>query len=436
MEIPERVQKLTRKSAPALIENFGPLQGIRVLSTGSLVAGPHGPALMADMGAEVIHVENPGLGDPLRMGLPHIKGNGKRISAHWADNGRNRLAMELDMRINKNPKAREVFLGLIKVCDIWVENMVWLEKRYGITDELILQTNPKIVIVHSSGYGKPEFGGEPNKCWRAAYDIVGQAYGGFTHLTGSPDAPPTRLEPYTADFVTGTFVALGALMGYINARKTGKGQVVDVSQFESIARIMADLFPAYLNTGHVYNRSGNKHDAFQPYDLFETSDGYAAVGAFSVGVYNRFIQAMAEATGINPADNPAEECTLSTDNINSPKGLDLDKKLRDWMKAHTKTEASALFDKYQVPCGPVYTAKDAAEDEHWIGRGDFVECIDQTTQQKVKIFGITPKALDNPGKIWRGAPAQGQDTDDILNKLLNFTPEEIAQLRAEKVVCK
>ena len=435
MEIPERVKELEKKPAPILSERFGPLQGVRVLCTGSIVAGPHGAALMADLGAEMIFVENPGMGDLLRRGLPHIKAeDGRSISAGWVDSARNRLSMELDMRIHKNPRSREVFLSLIKASDIWIENMVWLEQRYGITDELVLKTNPRIVIVHESGYGKPEFGGEPNKCWRAAYDIVGQAYGGFTHLAGDPDGPPTRLEPYSADYITATFVALGALMGYINAQEKGEGQVVDVAQFESVARIMADVFPTYLNTGHVPGRSGNKRDWFQPSDIFQTSDGYAAIGAFSVGVFNRFLQAMAEATGINPADYPAEECTLSKENINSPKGLALDKLLRDWVRSHTKAEASALFDKYQVPCGPVYTAKDAAEDPHWIGRGDFVECVDQTIQKKVKIFGITPKASETPGKVWRGAPALGQDSEDILTRILDYTPSEVQQLRQAKAI--
>jgi len=161
VEIPEKVKRLEKRPAPILIDRFGPLQGIRVLSTSSLVAAPFGGSMMADFGAEVIHVENPGFGDPIRGMPPFITGNGGKVSPIWADNGRNRLSMELDLRINKKPLSKEVFLGLIKASDVWIENLVWLEQRYGITDELVREVNPQISIVHESGYGKPEFGGTP-----------------------------------------------------------------------------------------------------------------------------------------------------------------------------------------------------------------------------------------------------------------------------------
>jgi len=437
MEIPERVKKLQKKPAPILSAKFGPLQGIRVLCTGSIAAGPHGAQMLADLGAEMIFVENPGVGDLIRRALPQIKlEDGRRASAGWADSGRNRLSMELDLRIHKNPHAREVFLSLIKASDIWIENLVWLEQRYGITDELILNTNPSIVIVHESGCGKPEFGGESPKWWHAAYDIIGQSYGGFTNLTGEPDAPPTRLEPYTADYITANFVSLGALMGYIAVQRTGKGQVIDVAQFESIARVMAGLYPDYLNTGNIPERSGNKADSIQPYGIFPAADGYVAIGACTIEDYRRFLQAMTEATGINPTDYPVEECSFSREKVNSPRGAALDKLLQNWVKNHTKAEVNVLFRKHHVACSPVNSIKEVAEDPHWIERGNFVECIEQTTQKKVKVFAPIPKASKTPGKVWRGAPTLGQDTDRILSGILDFTPAEITQLRTEKVVCR
>ncbi len=438
MEIPERVEKLEKSPTPALTEAFGPLQGIRILCTGSLVAVPHGATIMADLGAEVIHIENPGTGDPSRISFPRIHSNdGKtEISSGWANNARNQLSMELDMRINKNPLSREVFLGLIKSCDIWIENMVWLEKRYGITDNIVLKTNPRMVIVHESGYGKPEFGGQSNKCWRAAYDIIGQAYGGLSYITGEPDGPPTRVEPYSADYITAIFVALGALMGYIHSRKTGRGQVVDVAQFEAVARILGGVFPDYLNSGHITGRSGNKSNSLQPYGLFQTKDGYIALGAFDNTILPRFLQALAEATGINIADYPTEKHNLPTKNIHSPQGLTLDKLLEGWVSSHTTAKVCTLFNKYQIPCSPVYNSADAAQDYHWKARENFMQCIDQTTQRKINIFGITPKISETPGKIWRGAPAQGQDTDNILNKILGYSAAEIQYLRDEKIVCR
>ena len=139
MEIPERVKKMKRKPAPLLIPEFGPLRGIRVLSTGSIIAGPFIGTLLADLGAEVIHIERPGFGDTYRTLGPFITRNGKKVSAPWANEATNRLSMELDLRLNQKPASREVFYGLIKQSDFWIENLVWLEQRYGITDEEVLE---------------------------------------------------------------------------------------------------------------------------------------------------------------------------------------------------------------------------------------------------------------------------------------------------------
>ena len=436
MEIPERVKKLERKPAPVLAEKFGPLQGMRVLSTSSLVAVPFAASMFADFGAEVIHVENPGAGDPMRAGSPALEKNGKKVSYIWVDNGRNRLSMELDLRINKNNWSKEIFLGLIKVSDVWIENLVWLEQRYGITDALVREVNPHISIIHESGYGKPEFGGNPDICWRASYDLIGQAYGGWNHLVGDPKGPPTRIPVGAVDYITALMVCFSGMAGYIDAQNRNKGQVYDIAQFETTARIMGDNFASYLNLGIINKRQGNKSLAAQPYGIFKASDGYMALGAYGYSVFGRFMKALQEVTGLNPEDYPMDEVAAGEESINSPRGKELDRITTEWIASHTRKEVDALFEKYEVPCAPVYTSKDAAQDEHWIKRDDFIEYVDQTTEQKVKSFGIAPKMSATPGKVWRGAPRLGQDTDDILAKLLGYTAKEIAQIRQEKIVCR
>ena len=434
MEIPERVKRLERKPAPILTPKFGPLQGMRVVQTVSLIAGPFAGTMMADFGAEVIHVENPGTGDSWRLMPPLIPGT--KLSCAWAQEGRNRLSMELDLRINKNPLSKEVFLSLIKVSDIWIENLVWLEQRYGITDELVHEVNPQITIVHESGYGKPESGGDPDRCWKASYDLIGQSYGGWCHLTGEPDAPPTRISPASTDYLAAYSVCMGSLMGYINTLETGEGQAIDASQFEAAARILGDNFSRYLNLNEVPTRTGNKSLLYQPNNIFKTTDGYLAVAVSEHNQFQRFLQAMAEVIGLNPDDYPWPEVNGSEEAINSPRGRELDRITTDWISHHTRKEADDLFARYDVPSTPVYSAEDAAKDPHWLQRGDFVECIDQTIQKKVKIFGVASKFSQTPGRVWRGAPAVGQDTENILTKILDYTPEEINQLRAERVICK
>ncbi|MCD6359066.1 MAG: CoA transferase [Dehalococcoidia bacterium] len=435
MEIPQRVKKLEKKPAPTLVPGFGPLKGVRVLQTASMIAAPHAGTMMADFGAEVIHVEAPGVGDKMRTVGPFISRNGKKVSTLWADNARNRLSMELDLHIDKKPLSKEVFLALIKSCDIWIEGLPMGEHEYGITDELVSTVNPKITITHESGFGNPEFGGTPAMRHKPSSDLIAQAYSGWSYLTGEPDGPPTRIAPNSADYITALTASVAALTGYIHSRSTGAGQASDVAQFEAVARTLGDTVPCYFNVNHhISKRVGNKARAFQPYDLFQTSDGRVAVGGVGPGVFGKFLNAMKEATGLNPDDYPWSEVANSPEQLDSPKGVKLDQILREWLVNHTKKEATALFEKYDVPVGPASTAQDACEDEHWIDRNNFVECTDQTLQEKIKIFGIVPKMQETPGKVWRGAPSLGQDTTDILTRILDYTTEEIKQLREEKII--
>ncbi len=437
MDISERVRKLERKPAPAIIPRFGPLQGIRILQTAQIVAGPHIGTLCADFGAEVIHVENPGFGDIVRSVGPFIRNGDAQVSTTWADNGRNRLDMELDLHINEKPKAREIFLGLIKSSDIWVENMIWLEQRYGISDKLIREVNPKIVIVHVNTYGRPEFGGREDMWWQAGFDLMGQAYGGWSHLVGNSDGPPTLIVPFSADYITALTGCFGALMGYIHAQKTGKGIMVDASQFESVARILCENFCSYLNLHHVNGRgNATRSGANQPYGIFKATDGWIAMGSVGAAMWKKLMRALQDAVGINPDEYPIDEVGSSPEAINSPKGRELDRIITDWIGKHSSEEVEKLLLKYGVPCTKVYTSKDACEDRHWIDRDDFVECTDQSIKKDIKIFGVVPKITDVPGKIWRGAPALGQDTDMILKEILGYTTEEVEVLRGEKIICR
>ncbi len=435
MKIPERVRNLEKKPAPILTESFGPLQGIRVLSTGNLIAAPFAGSMFADFGAEVIHIENPGVGDPLRQMPPFIEKDGEKVSAVWLDNGRNRLSMELDLRININPLSQEVFLNLIKVCDIWIDNLAFPDQLSDITDKFIHEVNPQITIVHESGYGNPDFGGIPKVCLQPSSDLTGQAYGGWSYLVGDPEGPPTRIPAGVVDYITALNVFFSGLVGYIDTQRRQKGQVFDCAQYEVIARILGENFSNYFNLGIINKRQGNKSAVTQPYNFFKASDGYIALGAYGFSVYGRYLKAMAEATGLNPADYPMDEAANGSEALNSPKGKNLDRITEEWIARHTREEVASLFEKYEVPCGPVYNAEDASADPHWLERDDFITFMDEELQKEVKSFGFAPKFSLNPGRVWRGAPRLGQDTNDILLKILGYTPEEVQMLWKEKIVC-
>lgn len=412
-----------------IIPDFGPLKGVRVLSLGSIVAMPHAANMMADFGAEVINIERPKVGDSYRVLAPFIEHEGKKVSTSWAQDARNRLSMTLDANLNI-PENREIFLGLIKQVDIFMENMVWLDK-FGINDQLLLETNPRLIIVHVSGYGRPEFGGDPAVCNRASYDMIGQAYSSFMNLNGDTDRPPMLTKPWTNDYISALTAAFGALSAYISAKETGKGQVVDVAQFEAMARILSDTLVSYTEAGVLRERAGTNATAFQPYGLFKSKDDrYVAIGAFGPAVYKRFVKAI----GLDVEYYNFKDCASSANAVSSEKGQDLSNKSIQWCLERTSDEIVEHLNQFKIGCARVNTAEDVVNDPHWLDREDFVEYEDQTIKKNIKAFGIVPKLSDTPGQVWRGAPAVGQDNEEILSKILGYSDEKINELVEKGII--
>jgi crotonobetainyl-CoA:carnitine CoA-transferase CaiB-like acyl-CoA transferase len=414
-----------------LIPEFGPFAGMRILSSGSLVAMPHAAAMLADFGAEVIHLERPGIGDTWRMLPPHAQKGEAVIGTSWMQDARNRLSMSLEVDL-KIPEVKEVFMDLIRESDVFMENMVWLDK-FGIQDDELLAVNPKLVVAHLSGYGNPRFGGIPEVCDRASYDMIGQAFSGFMHLNGEAEpAMPSLAKPWTSDYISALHLLFGVMAGYHHAQKTGQGQVVDVAQYEANARIMADTFVSYTAAGILRTRGGaSKSLAFQPYGVYaDKNRDWVAIGTFGPAVYARFIKAV----GWDIEYFNHKEAAGTPQALKSPKGQELDAKITAWAAEHTVEEIVEQLSKFKVPCSRVNTAKTAVEDPHWASRENFVTYEDQTLKQEIKAFGIVPKLSETPGKVWRGAPALGQDTYDILTKILNYSPEKIQALQDKKLI--
>lgn len=424
------IEEMQRVPAPALIPKFGPLEGMRVLSTGSIVAMPHAANMLADFGAEVIHVERPkGGGDTYRTLAPFIKSGDKTVSSSWAQDARNRLSLSLEVNL-KIPEVKEIFLGLIKNSDVWLENLVWIEKL-GINDEMCFAVNPKLIIVHVSGYGRPQFGGIPEICDRGSYDMIGQAASGWMSLMGFPEPdPPSLAKPWSNDYISAMFAVFGALIAYVHAQKTGQGQVIDVAQYEANARVLCDTFVSYLEGGILRQRVGNKSPAFQPYDVFRAKDRWVAIGAFGPNVYNRFIEAL----GLDVEHYTWKECASSVEAVSSAKGQELDRISREWVGARTALEVEEHMAKFKVPCSVVNDASDLATNPHWLAREDFIEYEDQTLGRKIKALGVVPKLSKTPGIVWRGAPVLGQDTEAILTKILGYSKTELDAFREKGII--
>ena len=412
--------------APSLLpEQFGPLQGVRILSTGSLIAQPYAAALAAEMGAEVIQVERPGEGDAawrhLGMQLPTKDGTGQ-VATTWIQERRNELYTTLDF---STPEGKDVFLRLIKACDIWMESSKpGSYTKWGLTDEVVLQTNPQIVIAHVSGYGQT---GHEEYLGRASYDMIGQAFGGLMYQTGFPDPePPVRANPWTADYITALFCLWSSLSGYIYAQRTGKGQVLDISQFESIHRLLSGTMVEYFANGFVRGRSGNKATAFQPYDAFQASDGWVVIGAVGLAVFSRVCQAI----GLDPED---EKWQNASSDVNSIEGIEFDALLRGWVAERSVAEVVESLNAVQVACCPIMNSKDMAEDPHYRARKLHVEWEDGQVG-KVKGTGVTPLFSKTPGKIWRGSVPVGHDNEAVYTKLAGLSAEQVAQLKEKGVI--
>lgn len=440
----ERWQKIERVPAPAIVPAYGGLTGMRVLMTGSVVAAPYAASIMAEHGAEVIHVERPRIGDAFRGQAPVItNGSGgdhpfvlagpevpadQKVSTGWIQEGRNKLSLTLELNLNI-PESRDIFLSLIKNCDVWLENMVWTEKL-GITEAMLFEVNPKLIIAHISGFGRPQFGGVPEECDRPSYDAIGQAEGGWMHLNGYPDRPPSLGAMFVNDYVSAMFCVSGILVAYVNALQTGLGQAVDVSQSECMSKCLGDTFVNYFSLGMVKGRAGNKIPIFQPANLFKTKDGYLFIGAYGPAVYNRALKAM----GIDPTIYTHDAAGGSREAINSELGLEVNRLIEVWMAERTSDEAANHLKSLKVPCGIPRTAEDLANSEHYKSRGNWIQYEDQTLGQTVTGFGFAPKMSRTKQQVWRGGPRLGQDTETILKKIVGYSDAEIAALKGKGII--
>jgi len=239
-----------------ITDPFGPLQGVRIVSTGTLIAQPFAAELAAEMGAEVIQIERPGVGDvgwrTLGIRLESTDGSAP-VATNWIQERRNVFCTTLDL---SQTRGREIFLKLIPTCDIWMESSKpGSYAKWGLSDDELWEINPKLVITHVSGYGQQ---GHPDYVARGSYDVVGQAFGGMMYQTGYPENPPTRSAPFTADYITALFALWSSLAGLRYATTYGRGQAIDVAQYEAIHRTLGGTMVEYFQQGLIRERSGNK----------------------------------------------------------------------------------------------------------------------------------------------------------------------------------
>ena len=414
-----------QSDTPSLLPHqFGPLQGVRIISSGTIIAQPFAAAMAAEMGAEVIQIERTGAGDAVWRNLEFpIQGdNGATVAAGWVQMRRNSFHVTLDL---STPRGKEMFLKLISQADIWMESSIpGTYSEWGLDDETVLKVNPRLVITHVSGFGQY---GHPDYLNRASYDFIGQAFGGLMNLTGFPDPdPPVRAAPWTGDFITALFCLWSSLAGYIHAQHTGKGQAIDLAQYEAVHHILAGTMVAYYELGLNRERTGNAAGLVQPYDSFLASDGWVVIAAVGV-TFDRVCRLL----GLDPTEDKWRTAYTETQ---SPEGIEFDAILRGWVADRTVQEVVETMNAAQIGCCSIMTPKDMAQDPHYEQRNVHVEWEDVQLGKKVTGAGITPKFSLTPGEIWRGSVALGYDNELVYGRWLGLSSADLAQLKEEGVI--
>ena len=423
-KIPDWVRRLERPPTPCIAPTFGPLQDIRVVGTGCLVAQPYIGTKLAEFGAEVIHVERPG-GDVFRFTAPQLTRGPRPHGCDEAEVTKNKLSLGLDL---KQARGIELLMALWKISDVWMESsMPGTLDRSGITSELALAANPSLVIVRVSSYG--QYGSE-DYLGRPGYDAIAQAYGGMMNLTGDPAGPPQRAKTYTGDYITALTGWASTMMALWEVKKSGRGQVVDLAQYEAVAQTNGNTLPLFTGEGGLYGHTGNRPPGFQPYDTFKCSDGWVYIGALGGAIYDRVPTFL----GLDPVEYSYDECSKDAAAVDSEKGRELDRRLREYCAARTSLGVETELNAAKIACARVYNVRDQYHDAHYAAREMTVPVLDRQSGVPIRVYGVVPKMSLTPGRIWRGAPSIGDDTTDILATMLGLSETEIDALYAEQIV--
>jgi formyl-CoA transferase/succinyl-CoA--D-citramalate CoA-transferase len=385
---------------------------VRVLELGSFIAGPFAGQLLGDYGADVIKVEAPGDGDPMRRWGVTLDGD----SLWWPAIGRNKRSVTLDLR---HERARELVLGLAAHCDVVLENFrPGVLERWGLDYPALSGVNPQIVVVHISGFGQtgPLAG-------QAGFGSVGEAMGGIRHTTGSPDRPPSRAGISLGDALASVFGVVGTLSALLAARERGTGQEVDVAIYEAVAALMESTMADYELGGVVRSRSGSVLPGVAPSNVYPTDDGAEVVVAANAdGVFVRLCKAM---------DRPelATDERFATHDARGTNIAELDELVGAWTAMLSCDEVLAVLDEHGVPAGRIFAAPDMLRDPQYLAR-EMVQRVTSAQGWEVPMTGVVPRFSVTPGSIRHAGPRLGEHTDEVLADLLGLDAAELAELHA------
>ncbi len=376
-----------------------PLSGIRVLEMGQLIAGPFAARMLGEFGAEVIKIEPPGRGDPLRSWRLLHEGT----SVWWQVQSRNKQSVTLDLR---DPEIQAVVRRLVAEVDVVVENFKpGTLEGWGLGWEDLRQVNPRLVMLRVSGYGQTG-----PYCDRPGFGVVAEAMGGLRHLSGEPGRTPVRVGVSIGDSLAALHGVIGVLMALRARDRDGVGQMVDVALYESVFNMMESLLPEYAVFGEIRQPAGSSLPGIAPSNAYPCRDGkYVLVAGNGDSIFKRLMRVIGRP---DMADDPA-----LADNVGRVAQVArIDEAIARWTSAHALEDVLAALHQADVPVGRIYDVADIAADPHYQAR-DMI--LDDTLPDGTpcKVPGIVPKLSETPGGVDRPAPTLGQQTDEVLEGL-------------------
>ncbi len=393
-----------------------PLEGIKVLEMGSLIAGPFCTRILADFGAEVIKIELPKSGDQLRKWrILH-----KDTSLWWYVQSRNKKAISLDVR---SEEGLQIAKKLISECDILVENFrPGTLNKWGLSEEVLKEVNPNLITCHISGYGQDG----PYRD-RAGYGSIGEAMGGLRDLTGYPNLPPTRVGISIGDSVASLYSVIGILMAlYHRDVNKGESQAVDIALYEAVFSLMESMVPEYDVAKVKRERTGATLPGIAPSNIYKTKDdNYVVLAANGDNIFQRLLKV------INRDDLLGDERFLTNDGRVEHVDF-IDQMIQEWTIHFPLKECVDLLNENGIPAGAIYTIEDIFEDPHYKAR-DMIVDVPHPELGSLKVPGIVPKLSKTPGQIkWLG-PKIGEHNNQVL-KEIGLTDEQIEQLYKKGII--
>lgn len=395
-----------------------PLDGVRVVDVSSFLAGPFCSTQLAEFGAEVIKLELPVVGDPLRK-FGSVTACGETLP--WLSECRNKKSATLDLR---KPEGAELLKRMVKDADVLVENFQpGTMEKWGIGWEVLKEVNPRLIMVRISGFGQTgPYSGRPG------FGRIGNAFGGLSFLAGYPDRPPVTPGSATIpDYLAGLYGAFGTLLAMQAREKTGRGQFIDIGLYEPIFRILDELAPSFQLNGYVRQRMGPGTVNVVPHSHYPTKDGrWIAIACTSDKIFSR----LAEAMGVPEFANDGKWGTIRQ---REAERAIVDDYVGNWTRTMTRDEALATCENFQVPCGPVYAIDEIFEDPQYKARENIAWIQDERVGE-LAIPNVVPRLSDTPGGVkWLG-PSMGEHNDEIYKAWLKLDDAEIARLTEARVI--